>query len=181
MISDRAAREVPCRRLLILATLVFLLSACSNDGMDDLREFVATAHAGKTPKVEPLPEIKPQEPFAYAAEKLVDPFSKRNLKAQAIQSTGGGPRPDLNRRREVLEEYPLDALKMVGTLARGKQAWAVLQAPDGTVHRAGVGAHVGQNFGTITRIADDKIDLIELVQGSLGDWVERSASVALVE
>ena len=103
MISDRAAREVPCRRLLILATLVFLLSACSNDGMDDLREFVATAHAGKTPKVEPLPEIKPQEPFAYAAEKLVDPFSKRNLKAQAIQSTGGGPRPDLNRRREVLE------------------------------------------------------------------------------
>lgn len=169
------------RRVLLGAAVTLLLSACGNDGMDDLREFVATAHAGKTPKVEPLPEIKPQEPFAYAAEKLVDPFSARNLRSQTFQAAGAGPRPDLNRRREPLEDYPLDALKMVGTLARGRQSWVVIQAPDGTVHRASVGNHLGQNFGTITRISDDKIDLVELVQGSLGDWVERSASVALAE
>lgn len=169
------------RRLLFGAVVTLMLGACGNDGMDDLREFVATAHAGKKPKVEPLPEIKPQEPFAYAAEKLVDPFSARNLKSQTFQAAGAGPRPDLNRRKEPLEDYPLDALKMVGTLARGKQAWAVIQAPDGTVHRASVGNHLGQNFGTITRISDDKIDLVELVQGSLGDWVERPASVALAE
>jgi len=169
------------RRALLGVAVTLLLSACGNDAMDDLREFVATAHAGRTPKVEPLPEIKPQEPFAYAAEKLVDPFSTRNLKSQALQAAGAGPRPDLNRRKEPLEDYPLDALKMVGTLARGKQAWAVIQAPDGTVHRASIGNHLGQNFGTITRISDDKIDIVELVQGSLGDWVERSASVALAE
>lgn len=168
-------------RLTCCAMLAVLIGACSNDGMDDLREFVATAHSGRKPKIEPLPEIKPQEPFAYAAENLVDPFSSRNLKSPGTQTAGNGPRPDMNRRKEPLEDYPLDALKMVGTLARGKQAWAVIQAPDGTVYRAGVGNHMGQNFGTITRITEDKIDLVELVQGSLGDWVERPASVALAE
>lgn len=150
--------------------------------MDDLRHFVETAHAGRTPKVEPLPEIKTQEPFAYAAAKLSDPFDARNLSSQAaLAAASAGPRPDLNRRKEPLEEYPLDALKMVGTLARGKQAWAVIQAPDGTVHRATVGNYMGQNFGKITRISEEKIDLIEIVQGTLGDWVEREASVALAE
>lgn len=169
-------------RIATVGLLLSALSGCGDDGMDDLREFIATAHAGKTPKVEPLPEIKTQEPFAYAAVKLSDPFATANLRSQdAKAGAGKGPRPDMNRRREALEDYPLDALKMVGTLSRGRQAWAVIQAPDGTVHRAGVGAHLGQNFGTITRITEEKINLIELVQGNLGDWVEREASVALAE
>ncbi len=174
----RVGRPRSIRLALGLAALA-ALTGCSEDGMDDLRQFVATAHAGRTPKVEPLPEIKTQEPFAYAAAKLADPFAAFNLKAQ--QAAGTGPRPDMNRRKEPLEEYPLDALKMVGTLARGKQAWAVIQAPDGTVHRVAVGDHMGQNFGKVLRISEEKIELVELVQGTLGDWVERAASVALAE
>ena len=157
------------------------LAGCGSDGMDDLREFTANAHKGKTAKVDPLPEIKTTEPFAYSAAKLTDPFAAVNLKPASTKTAGGGPRPDMNRRREPLEEYPLDALKMVGTLARNKQAWVVIQAPDGTVHRASVGNHMGQNFGTITRITDEKISLIELVQSAVGDWVEREASVTLTE
>ncbi|HEX7043228.1 MAG TPA: pilus assembly protein PilP [Burkholderiales bacterium] len=161
--------------------LLVALAGCSDDGMDDLREFVATAHAGRTPKVEPLPEIKTQEPFQYAAANLPDPFGTGNLAAPAGSGAGSGPRPDLNRRKEPLEEYPLDALKMVGTLSRGRQTWAVLEAPDGTVHRATVGNYLGQNFGKIVRISEDKIDLVELVQGTQGGWVEREASVALAD
>ncbi len=169
-------------RLAFVGVVVAVLTGCADDGVDrDLQEFIATASAGKNPKVEPLPEIKTQEPFAYAAAKLVDPFAALNLKTQVARGAGSGPRPDINRRREPLEEFPLDALKMVGTLARGKQAWAVLQAPDGTVHRAGVGNHLGQNFGTITRVTEEKVSIIELIQGTLGDWVEREASVALAE
>lgn len=165
--------------LLALSAIVFV--GCSNDGMDDLRDFTVNAHKGKTAKVEPLPEIKTTEPFTYSAAKLTDPFAVANLKPVSNKTAGSGPRPDMNRRREPLEEYPLDALKMVGTLSRGKQAWVVIQAPDGTVHRASVGNHMGQNFGTITRITDDKISLVELVQGAVGDWVEREASVTLTE
>lgn len=160
--------------------MLLVVSGCGDDGMDDLREFVEKAHAGRAGKVDPLPEIKTQETFSYTAAKLSDPFATFNLKPLSAKG-GSGPRPDMNRRREPLEEYPLDALKMVGTLSRGRQAWVVLLAPDGTVHRASVGNHLGQNFGTITRISEDKVNVIELIQGAVGDWVEREASVALAE
>lgn len=167
-------------RVIAVASLSAALIGCGSDGMDDLRHFVATAHAGKSAKIEPVPEVKTPEQFLYAAVNLIDPFAPFTRKTAAVIA-GSGPRPDMNRRKEPLEEFPLDALRMVGTLNRGKQAWAVIQAPDGTVHRAGVGHFMGQNFGKILRIAEDKINLVELIQGPSGDWIEREAGVALAE
>jgi type IV pilus assembly protein PilP len=171
------------RWLLICAGCVFL-TACGGDDLDEVREFVRTAHADKKPKVEPLPEIKTQDTFVYNAASLTDPFASFNLKP-TLGGRGVGPGsvagPDPNRRREPLEEYPLDSLKMVGTLMRGKQAWAIIQAPDGTVHRAKTGDHLGQFSGLVTKVTEEKIDLIELIQGPLGDWIEREANLTLLE
>lgn len=162
--------------------LLGLLAGCSSDGLDDLREFVKTAHADRKPRVEPLPEIKPYEAFAYAASNLADPFSAANLRPMSAAVSGGsGPRPDMNRRKEALEDFPLDALKMVGTLSRGKQVWAVVQAPDGSVHRVQKGNFAGQNFGKIKSVSEEKIDLVELIQGALGEWIEREASLSIQE
>lgn len=168
------------KRSLTIAGLCVALAGCGSDGLDDLREFVQNAHADRKPTVEPVPEIKPYEAFPYGATELTDPFAVANLKPLATP-TAQGPRPDIQRRREALEEYPLDALKMVGTLARERQRWAIIIAPDGTVHRAHVGSFMGQNFGKVVKIADEKIDLVELVPSSVGDWVEREASIALAE
>ena len=168
------------KSLLMTSLVCVVLSGCSSDGLEDLREFVKTAYADKKPKVEPLPEIKMQETFIYNAANLADPFASFNLKPQGPKSASG-PRPDPNRRKEPLEDYPLDSLKMVGTLMRGKQAWAVIQAPDGTVYRAQVGDHLGQNSGMISKITEEKVDLIELIQGTMGDWVERESNLTLLE
>lgn len=169
-------------RTILALSLAFVLGGCSsNDGMDDLREFVKNEHAERKPKIEPLPEIKPNEAFAYAAMDLPDPFAPRNLQTQGAGAGKGGPKPDMNRRKEPLEDFPLDSLKMVGTLERGKRIWAIVQAPDGTVHKLEVGNHAGQNFGTVKKITEEKVDLVELIQGALGDWVEREASLAITE
>lgn len=170
------------RRLTIIALVGFgpVLAGCSSDGLDDLREYVKTVHSDRRPRIEPSPEVKAQEIYAYGSANLPDPFAAQNLKPPRAKAAEG-PRPDTNRRKEPLEEYPLDSLRMVGTLARGRQVWAVVLAPDGTVHRAKIGDHLGQNFGMVTKIDDSKVDLIELVQGPLGDWVEREANLALVE
>lgn len=87
----------------------------------------------------------------------------------------------MNRRKEPLEDFPLDALKMVGTLSKGKLSWGIIQTADGAVYRVQKGNYLGQNFGRITRVADERIDLIELVQGAMGDWLEREASIAIQE
>ena len=165
--------------LAVMASLC--LGGCAGDGMDDLRDFVKNAHADRKPKIEPLPEVKPYEAYAYAAAELADPFSSANLTPRSAQGKATGPRPDMNRRKEPLEDFPLDALKMVGTLSRGKQVWAVLQDKEGGVHRVQKGNYIGQNFGRITRISEDKVDLVETIQGALGDWVEREASLAIQE
>lgn len=168
----------------VLAPLVLgcsLLAGCSSDGLDDLREFVKTAHADRKPKIEPLPDIKPYEAFAYAATDLMNPFSPANLRPQSVAGRAGGPRPDMNRRKEPLEDYPLDGLKMVGTLSRAKQSWGIVQTADGAVYRVQRGNYVGQNFGRITRVTDEKIELVELIQGALGEWVEREAGLAIQE
>ena len=163
---------------LIICLACSVLASCSRDGLSDLREFVKNAYADRKPSIEPIPEIKPYEPFAYAAAKLPDPFVPYSARLAQKQA---GPRPDMNRRKEPLEEYPLDSLKMVGTISRGNQVWAVVQAPDGTVYRVHAGNHMGQNYGTVKKVTEDKISLIELVPGSMGDWVERDASLAIPE
>lgn len=164
--------------------LVLLLSlslgACAESSMNDLQQFVENAHKDKKPRVEPIPEVKTQEQFAYASSDGVDPFAVFNLRPRGATKTKAGG-PSLSRRREPLEEYPLDALKMVGTLQRNKQAWAVIQAPDRTVHRVRIGNFLGQNFGKITRITEGKVILVETIQDPLGDWIKRDASLSIEE
>jgi type IV pilus assembly protein PilP len=156
-----------------------LLSGCGSSGTADLQQWVKNERNSRKPRVEPLPEIKTHESFIYTASDLTDPFAPFNLKPQGVAT--GGPRPDPNRRREPLEEYPLDSLKMVGTLTRANQSWAVVLAPDGAVHRAKIGDHMGQNFGRVKKITENRVDLVELIQNPLGEWIEREANLALAE
>lgn len=167
------------RKLLMISLFGALLAGCGSDGLDDLREYVKNEHADRKPRVEPLPTVVSFEVYSYSAENLPDPFLLSNLKPQTAKAAG--PRPDLNRRKEPLEDFPLDALKMRGTITRGKTVEAIIVAPDGTVHRVKKGQHAGQNFGMITRISEEKIDLVELIPGALGEWVEREASLAIQE
>ena len=162
------------------------ITACSSDGLSDLREFTKNTHKERKPRVDPIPEVKLYEKFAYTAHKLPDPFSWENLRNTRITakaSDGEGLQPDLTRPKEALEEYPLDALTMVGTLERRKVIWGVIRvaSADGEMHRVKVGNHMGRNFGMITEITEDKIVLVELVRSSLGDWIEREAAIKLRE
>lgn len=148
--------------------------------MSDLQGFVANAHKDRKPKIDPLPRIRPHETFVYTAANLTDPFASGNLGRQP-PSRGGGLAPDPTRRKEPLEQYPLDSLDMVGTLSKQEFSWAVIRAPDGTVHRATEGNYLGQNYGKITKVYDEKIELTELIPGGNGNWIERETKLAIVK
>ena len=112
---------------------------------------------------------------------LRDPFSPslEERREEQLAEGGNGPRPDQNRTPELLEKYPLDGLSMVGTLGIGDAIEGLVKDPDGVVHRVHKDNYLGQNYGRITAIAEDRIELVELVPNGAGGWMERQASIAL--
>jgi type IV pilus assembly protein PilP len=99
--------------------------------------------------------------------------------APNLEDDGSGLRPDKVRRKQLLEQFPLDALDMVGTLGRGSGTVALVMAPDKVTYRVRPGAYMGQNDGRVTAVTEERIDLVELVPDGAGGWLERPASVAL--
>lgn len=163
---------------LIVPIALAMLSACSSE-TDELRAFVRDSEKGLPRRVDPLPAVKPFEPFTYEGFDLPDPFKPRKL-TPPKEGGGGGVAPDLNRRKEPLEAFPLEQLKMVGTLQQGKDVYALVRA-DKTLYRVKKGNYMGQNFGLITDVTDSEIKLKEIVQDSAGDWAERQSVLPLLE
>jgi type IV pilus assembly protein PilP len=163
---------------LILPLALAVLGGCSSE-LEELKAFVRDSEKGLPRRVEPLPAVKPFEPFAYEGFDLPDPFKPRKL-AVPKEGGAGGIAPDLNRRKEPLEAFPLEQLKMVGTLQQGKDMYALVRA-DKTLYRVKKGNYMGQNFGLITDVSESDIKLKEIVQDSAGDWAERQSVLPLLE
>jgi type IV pilus assembly protein PilP len=155
-----------------------VVAGCGGESHQDLRAWMADQGKTARGRVDPLPQLKPYEPFSYNAFDLPDPFKPRK-----IEPTKGGSKlaPDLARRREPLESYPLESLTMVGTLSKGNVAYALVRTPDKDVYQVSQGNYVGQNFGVITGITDSEVRVKELVQDGSGDWTERTGALQLIQ
>jgi type IV pilus assembly protein PilP len=166
-------------RLAPIIVAALALAACSGEQHGDLRQFVKEGENLPHGRIPPLPEVKPYEPFTYSAFDLIDPFKPRKI--EPPKGGGGGIAPDLNRRREPLEAYPLESLRMVGTLEQKKQMFALVRAPDNTLYRVRSGNYLGQNFGRIVGISESAIQLKEILQDSGGNWEEKEQALLLQE
>lgn len=154
------------------------LTGCSGD-MDDLDRYVNDVKARPGGRIDPLPEITPYEVFTYVAdtEGYRSPFVPDS--PQATAGPGGGTRPDPDRSREFLEQFPLDTLNMVGTLDIGNTMYGLLQTRDGLIHRVVPGNYVGQNDGRITAVTDSEIQVVEIISDGIGGYLEREAAISL--
>jgi type IV pilus assembly protein PilP len=172
-------RPATLARLLLMLAALLVLAGCTR-GMSDLRDWVAHEKSKKGAPIPPLPVIKTFETFQYADDGKRDPFSASTAEQQPGGSANG-PRPDKDRPKEPLEMYALDSLKMVGTVGTGAGMEALVKDPGGVIHRVHRNEYMGQNYGRVTDIAEDHIDLVELVSNGNGGWMERSASIGLGE
>jgi type IV pilus assembly protein PilP len=162
--------------LLALMLATMLLQGCGGGGDDDLRAWMAEQGLSARGKIDPVPPIRPYEAFTYNAFDQADPFKTRKIE------TGKGSRgPDMSRRKEALEAYPLESLRMVGTLQRGQAMIGLIKASDNRVFQVRQGNYMGQNFGVITSIAEGEITMKELFQDGAGDWAERQSKIMLQE
>ncbi len=167
-------------RTIAVALLCAGVVACGGETYSDLRQFVKDSESLPHGQIPPLPEVKPYEPFTYTAFDTIDPFKPRKIEPPKGSGTGGIA-PDLNRRREPLEAFPLESLRMVGTLEQKKEMYALVKTPDNSIFRVRPGNFVGQNFGRIVAITESNVKLKEILQGGAGNWEEKDQVLLLQE
>jgi type IV pilus assembly protein PilP len=166
-------------RTAMLAIAFALLGGCVG-GMSDLQDWVAAEKKKPGPPLEPLPVLKTFETFEYKDQDQRDPFGPSLEEQREALASSSGAGPD-QHPKEPLEQFPLDSLKMVGTIGTGSAMEALLKDTDGVVHRVHARNYIGQNNGKITTVAEDHIDVVELVPNGSGGWMERQATIALGE
>ncbi|WP_440996383.1 pilus assembly protein PilP [Arhodomonas sp. SL1] len=170
---------IPALAPTLLAML--LLGGCGGGDMNDLRHYIQDVKSRPGGDLEPIPQMEALESYAYPEDPLRDPFEPLSFarpEPTEDAAPGTGPSPDPTRPKEPLEAYPLDALQYVGTLSRGGELWALIQAPDDVVHRVQTGNYMGQNHGRIDAIRPMSVTVRELVPDN-GGWRERHRELAL--
>ncbi len=184
MLSKANNRNGLSSKVFSVVFLVIGLQGCTGGDMSDLQNFVATAHQDKKPEIEPLPEIPPFKAFEYLNEEATDPFSTENIvSTDGERAIGVGKRPDQNRRRQALEKFPLDALRLAGTITKDGVPHVVVKTNDGSAILATIGNYMGQNDGKIREIIpeEQRVVLVETVLDPAGRWVTRDVEITIDE
>lgn len=175
------------KKLWLSLAVVGALGACSDSENEEVQQWMAEQRANTKPQVTPIPEPKNFAPQAYTQEASVEPFSNQKL-TQALKrdsqqaGTAGAAllAPELARRKEPLESYPLDSMAMVGSLQKKGQPVALIKV-DNLLYQVKSGNYLGQNYGRVTKIGETEVVLRELVQDAAGEWIERNATLQLQE
>jgi type IV pilus assembly protein PilP len=165
---------------------VVLLAGCGASKEDDIRQWMVEERNQTRPKVAPLPAPKQFIPESYTNASAIEPFSNLKL-TQALKrdsaqvaSNGALVAPELARRKEPLEAYPIDAMTLVGSIVKGGQPVALLKV-DNLLYQVKPGNYLGQNYGKVTKISETEVTIREIVQDAVGEWIERVASLQLQE
>ncbi|MDO9167447.1 MAG: pilus assembly protein PilP [Rhodoferax sp.] len=172
-------------RLALVAVSVTLLG-CGASSEDELRQWMAEQKSQTRPKIAPISEPKQFKPESYTQVTAIEPFSNQKLtqalKREATQTAASGAliAPELARRKEALESFPLDAMSLVGSLAKAGQPVALVKV-DNLLYQVRPGNYLGQNYGRVTKISETEVTLREIVQDAVGEWIERTATLQLQE
>jgi type IV pilus assembly protein PilP len=174
------------RRAGASAALIAVLAGCSASGQEELQQWMAEQRNQTKPQVQPIPAPKKFTPQAYTQEAATDPFSNQKLtealKRDSSQASANAAlvAPELARRKEPLESFPLDAMSMVGSLLKQGQPVALVRV-DNLLYQVRAGNYLGQNYGKITKVGETEVTLREIVQDASGEWIERTAKLQLQE
>lgn len=162
------------RAIFLGATLALALPLSGCGGQSDLQAWVARVKSRHGGKISPVPKPEPYVAYIYQASSLRSPFLPSS-------KPGSGIRPNLHRKKEFLEQFPLDSLKLVGEISMNGVTYALIQDPQGLIHRVTKGNYMGQNNGKITAILPNEIKLTEIVPSGNGGFLKRPASLSMAQ
>ncbi|TEW53919.1 pilus assembly protein PilP [Psychromonas sp. RZ22] len=167
-----------------LFTLLMSLSlfACVEVKIDDLNSFVVETKAKVYPINDKIPTLKKIDALVFTQEEGRDPFSKPKAEvAEVVKNAPKScPQPNFERKKQSLEMYSLENIKMRGTLSINEELWALVQVSGGEIHKVRPGYYLGLNYGKVLKVSKNKIDLLELASDSNGCWQERVTQIELL-
>ena len=173
---------VTTSRWAVAGLALAMLAACSGE-QEELQQWMEQQKREVKPSVQPLTPPKKFDPQPYASADGVEPFSPQKLTV-ALKQESRQPNSviavEYNRRKEPLEAFPLDSMRMVGSVVKDGRTYALLRV-DNLLYQVKPGDYLGQNYGKITRITETGVALREIVQDAAGEWIERPASLQLQE
>ncbi|BAW81137.1 pilus assembly protein PilP [Candidatus Nitrosoglobus terrae] len=182
MSDKRESKRNPSIRVIgLLGILPVILSGCGDKPFADLEKYIQQIKSRPQKPIKPLPISKPYETFTYQASEFRDPFTPDGQSMVSTNPDQSTVTPDIKRHKEPLEEYTLDSLKMVGVLENKEEIWAIMRAPDGMLYRIKEGNYMGKNYGKVTAIHEELIELTELIADEKGGWSEHQATLMLTE
>jgi len=165
---------------------LLVLAGCGSSRDEDIRQWMLEERNQTRPKVDPIPAPKQFKPEAYTNAAAVEPFSKEKL-TQALKrdssqvvANGALVAPELARRKEPMEAFPLDAMALVGSIVKEGQPVALVKV-DNLLYQVKQGSYLGQNYGKVMKISETEVTLREIVQDAVGEWIERVATLQLQE
>lgn len=174
----------------LLLSLAFMLLAnltgCGSSKEDDVRQWMVEERNQTRPKVTPIPAPKQFKPEAYTNAATVEPFSNQKLTqalkrdSSQVAANGALVAPELARRKEPLESFPLDAMSMVGSIVKAGQPVALVKV-DNLLYQVKLGNYLGEHYGRVIKISETEVSLREIVQDAVGEWIERVATLQLLE
>ena len=180
-ITTNSSNYLSVKRIISVTSIAsaLLLSGC-NGGKGDLDQYFSEQRGKPSAPIAPIPEVKPYLRYAYP-EHEKDPFDESMLAPNTVreQIVDNGINIDTTRVPEFLEGFPLDSLRMVGTVEKDKTLWALVKIPEGAVQTVKSGNYLGQNYGKIVDISDVKMSMLETVSNGLGGYEEREISINL--
>ena len=173
-------------RIMVLPLIALVLGGCERSGGDDLQRWMTEQRSQTRSRVAPIPEPKVFKPESYTLADTVEPFSKEKLtqalRRDSSQASANGAlvAPELARRKEALEAFPLDSMALVGSMVRAGHPVALVKV-NNLLYQVRQGDYLGQNYGRVTKINETEVALREIVQDAVGEWIERTASLQLQE
>ncbi len=172
--------------LLLLLLLAGSLAGCVSSQEDDIRLWMVQERNQTKPRVAPISAPKQFIPEPYTNASAIEPFSNQKL-TQALKrdssqaaSNGALVAPELARRKEPLEAFPLDSMALVGSIVKAGLPVALVKV-DNLLYQVKLGNYLGLNFGRVTKINETEVTLREIVQDAVGEWIERAATLQLQE
>ncbi|MDO8699578.1 MAG: pilus assembly protein PilP [Rhodoferax sp.] len=166
--------------------LVIHLTGCGSSKEDDVRQWMVEERNQTRPKVNPIPAPKQFKPEAYTNATALEPFSNQKLTqalkrdASQVAANGALVAPELARRKEPLEAFPLDSMALVGSIVKAGQPVALVKV-DNLLYQVKLGNYLGEHYGRVTKINETEVTMREIVQDAVGEWIERVATLQLQE